>query len=165
MVTNYYLTRIWQPTLPRCRRIHCSKPTCWSDINISDNMGKMLCYSRSWLIMSVIHNCLDMANAPKVTLSRKLSPATGIFTKSISRTVATKASQSPVSNVAEKESFNCCISRSRYLKSLPLSNWEKALIVLITKWTIIQYITLFKLLFLDELAFNCVILCNFASCG
>ena len=79
------------------------------------------------LTYNVGHNRLlgyAMANARRVTLSRKSSPATGIFTKSISRTVATQASQSPVSNAVEKESFNYCIYRSRYLKILPLSNWE-----------------------------------------
>ena len=77
------------------------------------------------LTYNVGHNRLlgyAMANVRRVTLSRKSSPATGIFMRSKSRIVAIKASLSPASNAAEKESFNCCISRSRYLKSLPLSN-------------------------------------------
>ena len=77
------------------------------------------------LTYNVGHNRLlgyAMANVRRVTLSRKSSPAIGIFTRSKSRIVVIKANLSPASNAAEKESFNCCISRSRYLKSLPLSN-------------------------------------------
>ena len=41
----------------------------------------------------------------------------------ILRTVYNQAVKlSPASNAAEKESFNCRISRSHYFKSLPLSN-------------------------------------------
>ena len=69
--------------------------------------------------MLVIVGSSVMVNARKVILLRKSSQATGIFMRSISHTAATKVSQSPVLNAAEKESFNCCIFRSRYLKSLP----------------------------------------------
>ena len=69
-----------------------------------------------------------MVNARRVTLSRKSSPATGIFTKSISRTVATKASLFPASNAAEKESFNCCIYLKRKWRLL---GWVVAIGIII----------------------------------
>ena len=59
-----------------------------------------------------------MVNARKVILLRKSSQATGIFMRSISHTAATKVSQSPVLNAAEKESFNCCIFRKKQWRLL-----------------------------------------------
>ena len=114
-------------------------------------------YRKDALLLTVLTynvghgSLLAMANTRRVSSSGKSSSATGIFTKSTYRTIATKASiklvngrdcafgtyrtiatkasLSPASNTAEKKSFNCYISRSRYLKSLPLSNREKGLIV------------------------------------
>lgn len=85
-------------------------------------------YGKDALLLTVLaynvghSRLLGYGKRPKSNLIKKIESGDRDFTKSISRTVATKASLFPASNAAEKESFNCCISRSRYLKSLPLSN-------------------------------------------
>ena len=75
-------------------------------------------YGKDALLLTVLaynvghSRLLGYGKRPKSNLIKKIESGDRDITKSISRTVATRASLSPASNAAEKESFNCCI----YLK-------------------------------------------------